>query len=124
MFRVILLFTVPIQEKKIVIIIFFTGNILLIPARAFLEFYGLNGFSRGRRADGLGCVETRAYISSRLLYVSLRITVIPGDGFEGLAKELLQTPSERYSTHRVQQKINAEIRVVQKHEELLNAPHK
>lgn len=48
--------------------------------------------------------------------------MIPGDALEYLAQELLETSSKRDSTHRVQQEIDAKIRIVEQHEKLLQAP--
>lgn len=45
-----------------------------------------------------------------------------GQYLEVLPDKLLETPPERYPTHRIQQEVYTKIRIVEQHYELLQAP--
>lgn len=57
-------------------------------------------------------------------YPPLRIAVIPRHTLENAAQHLLETASKRDAAHGVEQEVDAEICVVQQHEELLQAPER
>lgn len=48
--------------------------------------------------------------------------MVPGHALQHLAQQLLQTDTERDPAHRVQQEVDAEVRVIEEHEELLQTP--
>jgi hypothetical protein len=62
-----------------------------------------------------------SYLSDHL-DVSLGIAVVTGQTLEFLAYELKHTSAERDAAHGVEKEVDAEVGVVEKHEELLQTP--
>lgn len=48
--------------------------------------------------------------------------MVPGHAFQHFAQQLLQATAERDAAHSVQQEVDAEVGVVEEHEELLQTP--
>lgn len=54
--------------------------------------------------------------------IALYIAVVTCERFQFVTYELPEAAPERYPAHGVKQKVDAEVCVVEKHEELLHAP--
>lgn len=54
--------------------------------------------------------------------VTLHVAVVARDRFQFVAYELPEAAPERNAAHGVKQKVDAEVGVVEKHEELLHTP--